>query len=314
MSDDYLGFVKGDEFLKLPRDAETWLIKPLVPTGGFVNIYGQPKKARKSYLALGMAWAVASGQEKWLGFDVRTSGPVLFLQVDTPHTLWTQRVEDIAKGGYDFSNVWFASMYTMPYPFNINEHEEILNERIQAVENECSESPVMVVFDTAAAMHTMDENRQQDMTLFMHALKRVSGEKAKILVSHDKKGPSEISKEDQQDSHEQEGGDLMRGNRGSSAVAGGVDTVIKMTPKGYMYYQGRAVGEEHKKLKFSHVYGEMGFMWEEDVSDEIHEARRLIQIFKQGSERSLARLLAKKFNDMDEEKARAIIRRQKERA
>lgn len=310
------GFYKYDDFIDLPYDAEPWLIKPLVPSGGWVNIYGQPKKARKSYLALGMSWAISSFQEKWIGFDVQKHGPVLYVQVDTPHSLWRQRNLDIYTGGYDLSNIWFASIATMPYPFNIAMHEDQLADMINAVDVGDGEPPVMVVYDTARKMHQLNENDSNEMTQFMAALERVSGiEKTKVLVSHDKKGPSEGDSKGKErseaDENELEGGDLMRGNRGSSAVAGAVDTIIKVTPKGMMHYQGRAVGEEHKKLKFTHVHGEMGFMWEEDATDEMTEARRLIQQFKQGSERSIARLLAKKFPGMEEEKARAIIRAQK---
>lgn len=298
------GFYRGSEFLNLPRDPETWLIKPLIPVDGWVNVYGKPKKARKSYLALGMAHAVSTGQDEWLGFEVKQAGPVMFFQADTPHDMWAQRVEDIQKGGYDFNNVWFASLHTMPYPFNIHEHEEILHEMIETG----PKKPVMIVFDTARTMHTGDENSSQDMTLFMHALRRVAGHQAKILITHDKKGGG---KDQDPDS---DGGDLMEGNRGSTAIAGAMDTVIKLTPKGYMHYQGRAVGEQHKKLKFEKVPGggEMGFMWQDDVSDEVVEARFLLDKYKSGSERSLARLLAKS-QDIPEETARSIIRRQKEK-
>lgn len=302
------GFYKFDDFCALPFDDQPWLVKPIIPAGGWINIYGQPKKARKSYLATGLAWAVSSDQPTWLGFDVPQHGPVLYLQVDTPHTIWRQRNLDISKGGYDLSNIWFASLLTMPYPFNIEQHEDQLGEMIAGV----PDNPVMIIYDTGRKMHQMNENESQDMTLFMAALENVSGlDKAKILITHEKKNSSEGDRESQSE-HETEGGDLMKGNRGSSAVAGAVDTIIKLTPKGYMYYQGRAVGESHKKLKFSHVYGEMGFMWEEDVDDDVTEARKLINQYKNGSERSLARLLAKARN-IDDEKARAIIRRQKEK-
>jgi RecA-family ATPase len=299
------GFYKTADFLKIPRDAEPWLIKPILPRGSWLNLFGKPKKARKSYLALGMAEAIANAKETWLGFDVREAGPVLFFQADTPHDLWAQRIADIQQGGqHDFSNVWFSSLQTMPYPFNIFEHEEILAEMIAAVPG----GPVLIVFDTARTMHTGDENSSQDMTLFMHALKRVAGGMAKILITHDKKGGGHDSKDGDGDSS-----DLMEGNRGSTAIAGAMDTVVKMTPKGYMHYQGRAVGEMHKKLAFTKVPGggEMGFMWEEDISDEVVEARALIDKYKGGSERSLARLLAKS-QDIPEETARSVIRRQKE--
>lgn len=300
------GFYRYDDFVSLPYDETLWLIKPIIPAGGWVNLYGQPKKARKSYLALGMAWAISSGQPQWLGFPLEKHGPVLYLQADTPHALWRQRNVDVSKGGYDLSNIWFASTMTMPYPFNITEHADKLNEMIHDV----PDHPVMIIYDTGRKMHQLDENSSQDMTLLMGLLEEVAGiDKAKVIITHDKKGGGEG---DPSADDETDGGDLMKGNRGSSAVAGAVDTIIKMTPKGYMQYQGRAVGEEHKKLKFTHVFGEMGFMWEEDISPEVEEARKLLTLYKAASERALARILAKRFN-MEDEKARAIIRRQKER-
>jgi len=301
------GFFKYADWINLPYDDEPWLIKPIVPQGGWVNLYGQPKKARKSYLALGASEAVASGRDSWLGFEVTRHGPVLYLQVDTPHNIWRQRVVDIAQGGYDFSNVWFSSLINIPYPFNIADHEDWLTEQVAAV----PDPPVMIVYDTGRRLHTLDENSSQDMTVFMGALERASGlDAAKWLITHDKKGSDGGQSEKPKEDNEAEGGDLMKGNRGSSAVAGAVDTVIKLTPKGYMYYQGRAVGEMHKRLKFTHVHGEMGFMWQEDVDPEVEEARKLITTYKSGSERSLARLLAKS-RSIDEERARAIIRREK---
>lgn len=306
------GFYRASEFLSLPRDPETWLIQPLVPVGGWVNVYGKPKKARKSYFALGMAWAVSSGQLEWLGFAVRRNGPVLYLQADTPHTLWTQRIEHIEAAGYDFSNVWFASLLTIPYPFNIAEHEDILAGMIDDARQEAVKHlkahPVLIIYDTGRKLHLGDENSSQEMTLFMNALDRVSGrEPAKVLITHDKKGSTQDKVDDDDDT-----GDLMEGNRGSTSVAGAVDTVIRLTPKGYMYYQGRAVGEVHKRLKFAHVHGEMGFMWQEDLDEPDEAARHLLLTYRQGSERSIARLLAKKCN-LAEERARAIVRRERQR-
>ena len=307
---DY-GFYRFNDFCALPSEGGLWCIKPLIPQGGWLNLYGAPKKARKTYWALGAAWAVASGQSSWLGFDVQKQGPVLFLQVDTPHAMFKQRMQDIASGGYSMDNVWISSLLTMPYPFNIAEHEEILNGMVEGVRQESGEEPAMIIFDTGRKLSLLDENGSADQTILMQALERVSGrDMAKVLITHDKKGSAEGDQE--ADDHEREGGDLMRGNRGSSAVAGAVDTVVKLTPKGYMYYQGRAVGEQHKKLKFTHVGGEMGYMWEEDVDNNVEAARKLLTTYKRASERSLARMLAN-TNGIDEERARGIIRREKEK-
>src|SRR5574341_1381405 len=121
MSTNYR-FAPGDEYVTLPRDPETWLIKPLWPVGGWLNIYGQPKKARKSYLALGMAHAISAGLDSWLSFPVHKHGPVLFLQVDTPRSLWAPRLEDLASAGWDLSNVFVADTKMSPFPFNVSEH------------------------------------------------------------------------------------------------------------------------------------------------------------------------------------------------
>jgi hypothetical protein len=315
-------FYRGPEFLKLPRDPQTWIVRPLIPTGGWVSLYGQPKKARKSYFAIGLACAISSRQPTFLGFPIVTHGPVLYLQVDTPHTLWTQRLDDLAHAGFDLSNVWFSSTQTAPYPFDIAEHEDILHAMIQKV----GARPILTVFDTAASMHTLDENSNQEMGVFMHALSRAAGHQAKLLVSHDSKsgGQPARGRETTQQSpdHGAEGGSLMRGNRGASAIAGAVDTVIKISPKGFMYYQGRAVGEQHKRLRFEHVHNGdhpcphpspeecMGWMWTEDVNPVWAKAQELLATYQQGSERSLARMLAR-ICTIDEERARAVLRKVK---
>lgn len=319
-------FLSGPDYCALPSDPNPWLLRPLVPVGGWVNIYGKPKKARKSYLALGMAWAVSSGQSHWLSFEVLKSGPVLYLQADTPRNLWKQRVDDIGTA-YDFSQVYFADIQTLAernaYPFNVGTHADILAEMIVEVEQKAGAAPVLIALDTARKLHTGDENSSQDTTLFMNSFEEACGpEMAKILVSHDKKGGALDPK--QEDDDPNDAVDLMEGARGSTAIAGAVDTVIKMTPKGYMWYQGRAVGEERKRLKFSHVHEEggcphvnkrdcMGWMWEEDTPPEIARARELLETFAQASERSLGRILAKQF-DKDEEWGRAIVRAQKRRS
>jgi len=314
-------FYPTDEFLALPRDPDPWLIKPLVPAAGWVSLFGQPKKARKSYLAMGMANAVGDPKvHAWLSFPVVKHGAVLYVQVDTPHDLWAKRVEDSKSGafGITYKNVYWASIQTMPYPFNIAEHEDILKNMVDSVAQEIGAQPVFIVYDTARKMHSLDENDSKDMTLFMSALENVASiDTAKMLVSHEKKNALEVSG---QDEHEAEGGDLMKGNRGSGAVSGAVDTIIKMSPKGNMYYQGRAVGEEHKKLAFEHVHTDKypcphksirdcnGFVWVEDVDPTKVEARHLLKTYPNGSIRSLAALLAKS-RGIKFETARSVLSR-----
>ncbi len=328
---DY-GFYKFDDFLALPHDPNNWLIHPVIPAGGWINLYGKPKQARKSYWALGSAWAISTGQKSWLGFDVRKSGPVLFFQADTPHGFWRQRLKDIASGGYDLSNIYFASMVTMPSPFNILDSEEILKEMIEKAAEEAGETPAMIVLDTAREIHTGNENDSQEMTMVRHALDRAIGPlPAKQLISHDKKigtPPQRFKGKEKGEPAEdpEHSTNIMEGSRGSTALSGKMDTVIRLSSKGCMDFQGRASAYERRMLAFKHVHKEgecphksekdcMGWMWEEDIPDEVVAARRIIRSRPIASERSLGKVLAAQFpelfKDLDSEAARSIIRREK---
>ena len=317
---DYPGFLPYHEYQAMPRPDIVWLMQFVIPYGGWFNIYGQPKKARKSYLALGMSWAIASGQPSYLGFPIKHHGPVLYLQVDTPDTTWAQRTKDIHTGGYDLSNVWFASTRSIPYPFDIDRNGEWIADCVARVPD-----AVLVIFDTCRKMHMEDENSSQGMSLVMNAMDEVAGrDRAKGLVSHENKGQASSAAPVSAESTDTADSNLMKGNRGSSAVAGAMDVVIKMTPKGIMQFEGRQVPEQHKRLKFTHVHGEehpcpypspadcFGFMWQSDESSDVEMAKDLIKTYKTGSTHSLARILSK-ARGINEEAARTMIRRLKQK-
>jgi hypothetical protein len=238
----------------------------------------------------------------------------------------------MATGGYDLSNIWFASIDTIPYPFNILDSEDILKEMIDRAIDEAGEVPAMVVLDTAREIHTGNENDSQEMTLVRHALDRSIGtEPAKLLISHDKKiGQPHYSKNKEKGAPEEDiemTTNIMEGSRGSTALSGKMDTVIRLSSKGCMDFQGRASAYERKMLQFVHVHDEehpcphrnekdcMGWVWDVDTADYVVFARKLISQHPIGSERFLGRTLAKKFPDifpnLDSEAARSIIRREK---
>lgn len=316
-------FISGDEYLTLTGTAETWLIEPLIPAGGWVNLYGKPKKARKSYLALGMAHAISVGLPKWLGFELRECGPVIYLQADTPRNLWRERCEHIASTGeYDFSNVFFADSLSMPRAFNIFEdaHLEVLKRMIDAVVAKTGMDPAMVVLDTSRKIHQGNENDNGEMSIFMGRVEDVVGNMAKLLVSHDKK-VGNLGKDAEGVAIEI---DLMEGNRGATAVAGAVDTVIRLTTEGRMDFQGRATaGEERKQLRFErvcrcdwpqHKRRCPGFMWIEDGETVEETIKRLLRDYPKGGDSALARLVMEKHEDCSFEATRSIIRRIRERA
>lgn len=312
-------FLNGDDYLDTKGDEETWIIEPLVPTAGWVNLYGLPKKARKSYLALGMAHAVATAQEHWLGFELRSAGPVVYLQVDTPRNLWRERLEHIVAGGYDFSNVYFADPYNAPHPFNMmGWHCDELKAMLDRLVDRIRMDPVMIILDTSRKLHQSNENDNGEMSILMDRIQSVTPYMARVLVSHQKK----FGKQEVDENGVEIEGELMEGNRGATAVAGAVDTIIRLTKNGRMDFQGRATaGEERRQLRFVKVCpcipppGKLcpGQMWMLDKDTPEEAAQKLMKAYPNYALAGLARMLAREY-DIHEEAARSLIRRLREKS
>jgi hypothetical protein len=78
MADQYSGkfrLYKLSDFKKLP--AMRWFIKPLVPRYGVTLLFGDAKIGKKTFLALSMACAIATGTD-WCGFAT-IKGKVLYI-------------------------------------------------------------------------------------------------------------------------------------------------------------------------------------------------------------------------------------------
>lgn len=239
-------FLPPSQYLQLPRQAENWLIEPLIPTGGLVSLFSPPK-AGKSFAALQLAVDVAQGADEWLGFPIRQSGPVAYLQLDTPRSLWAARLEAVERMGLDVSNLYLADSEQAPYPFDILQPDkgyEWLAQQCDALR------PVLVIIDTLRELHGGDENDSGQMKQVVSAIAAATRPAAALVISHSRK------------SDPQRGDDLMNDNRGSSYVAGRMDTIMRLTPK-TLVYKGRAI--EECKLPLRRVAG--GF-WAVGVDEE----------------------------------------------
>ena len=219
-----MGFFRGSEYLKLPRNPHTWLVRGVVPHGGRVNIFGKPKTG-KSMAALQLASALGSGAPEWLGFPVLNPGPVAYLQVDTPREIWMDRVEHLLKAGCDFENVFFADGQEAPYPFDImtNGYEWMKGELAQM-----PAPPVLVIWDTWRDIHSGEEDDSTTCRNVMMQIRACVGWGAAIMiVSHERKGGGSFAF--------QNGGtftpDIRDVNRGSGAMAAAVDAMVWMQKK-----------------------------------------------------------------------------------
>lgn len=290
-----------DAYLSLPTAPETWLVEPLIPAGGLVNLYGPPKLG-KSFLALDMVRSITNGDSQWLNFSIPTPGHVLYLQLDTPRSLWIDRFNKLKEAGVAFTNEKFhvADIGQTPYPFVINTAAAA-----SWLRKECDRiKPVLVVVDTTREAHNGNENDSEHMQKVISSLVLASRPAACLLISHSRKmqltagEPSEAS--------------LMDDNRGSGYISGRVDTIIQLrgkenAPKAKMVYQGRAVAHGEVKLTRS----ETTMLWECPVDPYTEMARSIMDV-PFPSLRARARALAEQSGEKESRCLSTLARLSKE--
>lgn len=276
--------VSGLDYLKLPRPLDTWLIKPIVPSGGTVLLYGDPKVG-KSFAALQLALSLSQGGD-WLGFPVIHTGRVVYVQLDTPRSLWAERLEILKSHGARIDLLELADRETLGcFPFDILDpsHSLLLSCALKEI------NPSVVIIDTIRESHQTEENDSTTMKKVLSSLISTVRPAALVVVAHSKKPGME-------------GSDLLNDNRGSGYVVGAVDTILKMT-KRHLEFTGRAV--EEGKIKIRRV---PSGLWELDSNEIDQHVKKVL------SDASLTSLLQRahelsKLSGKDVEACRSILRR-----
>lgn len=275
--------LSGTDYLALPRAPETWLIEPLVPTGGAVTIYGDAKVG-KSYAALQLADAIRQGIP-WMGFPVRTSGPVVYVQLDTPRSLWGARVQALLETGLPVDELHYADRETLgTWPFDIlnPDHANLLRASLTSI------NPVAVVVDTLREAHRGDENDSTAMQNVISSLVAATQPAALITISHSRK-PGQ----DGQTS-------LISDQRGSNYVVGRMDAIIRFSKK-TIYFTGRAI--EEGSLRCHRLDNGL---WAPDTNETDAIITEILA--HPGSMREHAKTLSSRIN-RSEEACRSLIRR-----
>lgn len=250
-------FVRLDDYLKLPREPQPWVIQHLVPIGGLVNVFGKPKTG-KSWLALAWAQAVAAGDETWEGYGIHKPGPVAYIQVDTPREEWARRSE-LCWQMNATAPLYMADMWLVPqFPVNVLEHNDPTIRWLKAEMDRIQ--PVMVVIDTLREIHGGEEDSSTVMRNVLGSLVGACRPAAVVLVSH--------SRKDQMGWAEGEGEDLMDAARGSSYVAGRMDVVVKVS-KRRMEFKGRATGLVQERIAQDPETGWISLIHDEDGSEQM---------------------------------------------
>ena len=287
-----VGFFPIDSYLSLPSAPEAWIVQDLLPAGGWLNIYGPPKEG-KSFAALQLALDIGGGSSDWLGFPIHTHGPVLYLQLDTPRSLWRQRLIDIqTSSGLTCEGVHFADKESVPYPFDIcntaHGHPQWLANHVKAI------NPLVVVIDTLRELHSGDENDSMQMQRVISTLDSSIRPAACILISHSRKENMALPATDRDA--------VMDDNRGSGYVAGRMDAVVKINRK-KLTYQGRTVDKHILKLKRT-----AGHLWILDPGEDDANIRAVLAMAELTSLRQKAEVLSERTG-RTVEACRSILRR-----
>jgi hypothetical protein len=158
---------------------------------------------------------------------------VVYIQLDTPRSLWLDRIERLRLTGLPVDPLLFADRETLDtWPFDItqDEHFELLRGSLAACAPDC------VIIDTLREAHSRDENDSTEMQRVVARLTAAVYPAALVLVAHSKKpsydqGPSTIN-------------DM----RGSSYIPGKMDGIVRFSKDG-ISVAGRAVEEQDIKLE-----------------------------------------------------------------
>jgi RecA-family ATPase len=285
--------VLGADYLRLPRESQTWIVEGLLPVGGSMLIFGAAK-AGKSFAALQLAACVSSGVE-WLGFDAPEPRKAVYIQLDTPRSIWADRVQKLADAGHPVEGVHFGDRETFEtHPFDIlrDDHAELLRSSVEPL------APGLVVIDTIREAHSGEENDSTAMQQVVARLEAAVKPAALVLVAHARK-----SQPDQEF-------DLMNDNRGSNYIVGRMDGIVRFWSNenkgtGGMNCASRTMEQHTLKLR-----REEEGSWRLDLDERIYGIALEIARANAGSSiRDLARTLAATLPDKSEIAWRAWLRR-----
>jgi archaellum biogenesis ATPase FlaH len=204
------------QFVAQEAEDIEWVITGVLPTGAVVLMSGR-EGSMKSFLALSMARAVASG-EPWLGKPTK-QGAVLYLDGEMPPGVLRDRLQGI--GPVEPLHVWNWTDSTFP-------------QRLDNVDlREAAKSHSLIVVDTLRRhMKGLKENSSDDMAVITDALRELTRHGATVLVLHH--APKDSEKQDY---------------RGSTELGAGVDITISLTKE--KSKEGITLNLETRKTRYS---------------------------------------------------------------
>jgi putative DNA primase/helicase len=178
-----------------------WRIRNILPTTGLASIYG-PSTSGKSFLALDMAAAIASGQP-WFGNRVKQA-PVVYVALE-------------GEAGFRLRIIAWEAAHDEPMPDNlfflILQPFKLTNPiDVDQLGQVCPQGCVIIIDTLNRAAPTANENESHDMGLILEASKRLQQQTNSlvILIHHT-------------------GKDETRGLRGHSSLLAAMDAALEVS-------------------------------------------------------------------------------------
>lgn len=169
-------------------EQERWLVEELWAERA-VGIVGGEPKACKSFLALDIAVAVASGTPCLRRFHVPRPGPVLLFAAEDALHVVKRRLRGIAAAARLSLSALNVFVITNPVVrLDLPSHQELLTRTIEML------TPKLLVLDPFVRLHRVDENAAADVAPLLAFLRQLERQYkcAVLLVHHARKGASSV--------------------------------------------------------------------------------------------------------------------------
>jgi hypothetical protein len=202
-----------------------WMIEGLWGAEAVGIIGGEPKQG-KTFVALDMAIAVATGAPCLRHFPTRRTGPVLLYAAEDSHRVLCQRLRGIAAAaGVDFETLDIHILTAPTLRIDRADQQRMLRATVARLR------PALLSLDPLVRLHAGDENVSREMAALLGYLRSLQREfhTAVVLVHHARKNAA----------HER-GGQALRGSSDLHAF-GDSNIFVRRNSKGsYLDIEHRA--------------------------------------------------------------------------
>lgn len=190
MSDDDLQVLSANEFYESEEEPPNYIVHPLLAEGSVMMFYGESGRGKTS-AAYQMAYAVANNDSDWFGFEVRSSGPVFFLELDMMEQETRLFLERVQKAGNLHDDIWFPDLRNQSGNSDRTRWEDfdILSGTWQSrLQHVCDQlEPAIVVVDTVEDAYADSDVTPRKVKRILDRLRLAVRPAALVFTRHKRK-------------------------------------------------------------------------------------------------------------------------------